>query len=291
MNNSFKDRIRYDVPPLKQSNLNNRETNTKKRNVRNKPSSSNYKLDFKDNKKFKNIIRAVSLGLATLTVSAGIGAGIAIKNSNQAKNEFNATDIESQIRNSAMTQISEEDLSFDGQNFTIPKEIECDRPELYKVLAGTELDQLLNEYLANPTKSNKENLAVSLHGKENDLAKLNFELVKASLADSLGVSIDDIKITYTDNRLTIDTPHGSLEHWKKNGTHNDTEISNEYEELLRPIAEAYEKSKLGKMSDLSAEELIESYEELKPKLIKDEISITNNALGKTNNKEIEDEGR
>lgn len=315
--NEFRKSIHYDIPqPVRSNNTrNNQNMNTDKRNIHNrtiKNQSNPYQGKFKENEKLKKR-RALAIGLATLAVSAGIGIAV-YNNSQNNKNHFNATDIEAQIRDSALNEItmdiSEDDLVFDGTNFIISKEAKCDRPELYKVLSNSELDEKLNEYLEKPTSANKEKLSSDLNGKENELAKLNFELLKASLADSMGTTIDNISITYTDKRLLITTPGGEVEYWNYRDKINDTELPKDYANIISNIAKQYEKSKLGNESNLDAKELIDAYSEIKPLIVEHNLTIANRnrlclqnikdgeyydyskgLFGSSNIKELEDDGR
>ncbi len=114
--------------------------------------------------------KSIATGLLAATLLSGTAIGV---------NVYEAKRAEKLSRN------IEQEISFDGQ---------CDRPELYKVLHNTDLDEILNEYYADPTDENKQKLMNDLQGREEELAKFNVDLLLASLADSANVSINDVQI-------------------------------------------------------------------------------------------------
>jgi len=198
---NLRDDVKFRIPEDKQReiaarhNTNMQNTTQNKRNLRNQ--TAPHRQKYSEDGKLKRII-AIVLASATL-----VGGAIALKNYNDYKKdikELNTTDIEVQIEEEARKQGIMEELEFDGQNFN--STIKCDRPELYKVLSNTDLDEILNRYFENPTDEAKANILKQLEGREEEFAKFNMDLIEASFADSKGVSIDDISMRAVFNHYT-----------------------------------------------------------------------------------------
>lgn len=136
---------------------------------------------------------------AGFVVAGAVGGTVAHINH---MNEIYSRDLQSEIetmakeelRDNLKENLDEIDFTFDGNKFNIA--YDCSRPELYNVLKNTDLDELLNAYLENPTRSQKEKLVSQLEGREEELAKFNVDLIKASFADSKNISKDNINIDF-----------------------------------------------------------------------------------------------
>lgn len=134
-------------------------------------------------------------------------------------------------------------------------------PEFYNVLKNTDIDELLCEYYKNPTKEAKELLLNQLQGREKEFAEMNFNLLKASFADTYNNSPENYRITYnfTDNNynsninndelitrendrgtvLKIQTAKGNLEGYYRAGKSNFTEVPLDFFELMSTAAKTY----------------------------------------------------
>lgn len=288
--------IKYVIPADKQreiaahySNQNNpnyRETNSRKRNVRNQVTPNKQK--YKGNDKLKKIL---AIGLSTLAVSGAIGASII---SDYNLKELTSRDIQSEILNDAIEQINLSNLNFDGQNFN--PSLKCSRPEMYKVLSNSDLDEKINIYLANPTAENKEHLIHDLEGREEEFAKFNMDLIAASLADSQGTTIDDISIkavfnydnvqhgdnimkgtdAYIGHTLTIDY----LEGYTERGKTNFKEIPEDIFNLISDAKFNYlapDSSYFNNNSNI-IERGLETYIQLKQVLAEHDFTIKNGKL-------------
>lgn len=246
-----------------------RETNIKnnpnKKNIKNKPSTRNGKF----------IGRIKALIAAGIVLVGGVTAVATYKAHQANLTEIYSADIETDIKNEALEHAKEnltiDDLISDGQGFNVA--VPSNRINEYNLLSNTDVDKELNDYFADPTDEAKSNL----ENRKKDIANLNFNLIKASLADSLDCTINDITITYTDTVLRIHSPKGYLEYWSDAGKHDDTQISSEDARTIRRIAEAYMEAK-SEQSNLSIDEAIEHHANLKHILGEYNYTINDNKL-------------
>lgn len=149
--------------------------------------------------KTMNKIRRNAAIIAAGVVVAGVVGTVAYINhmnklySRDLQSEI-ATMAKEELRDNLTNNLDEIDFTFDGNQFNIA--YECSRPELYNVLSNTDLDELLNTYFEQPTGKQKEELLSQLEGREDEFAKFNLDLIKASFADSKHISKDNINIDY-----------------------------------------------------------------------------------------------
>ena len=185
--NNFRNSIRYDVTkantPTSHQNSNLNRTNPQKKNIKDQPTTKNTKYK-------RNILKSITIGALAAALAIG-GIAIGVKSHNDKMNIF-TNDKQSQIEASMLEEfkkISVEDLVFEGNN--VSASVDCKEAELHNVLSNTNLDAVLNEYIANPTEQQKEQLLNNLEG----IAQLNFDMIKASFADGLNKTKDDVSIT------------------------------------------------------------------------------------------------
>jgi len=242
--NNFLEDLRYDTS----------QKNNNKRNVKNYTTHHKAKIDSKNSKKLKELKRRLAIGAAALITAAGISTAVIheIGERIEERDKYNSRDIQTEIENNGIET----------------------RPELYKVLSNTDLDEKLNKYYAEPNKENKNNVLKNINPQE--LAVYNFEMLKATIADGLGVSKDDIQIKYTRDELTIYTPNGNLNYWGKNGKENDNEIPSDYANLILRIAKDYQKTKSG--NELESGATIEDNLELKKYITEHTFSLRDGTL-------------
>lgn len=226
-----------------------KKRNVNKRTLQNKPRT------------LKNLrLFATTLLVGSLLTS---GAHFLIK---QAENKKNATSVQHEFEMTVIDDFKSkerdellENLTFDN-NDKLQIDIPCRIPEFYKVLKNTDIDELLCEYYKNPTKEAKALLFNQLQGREKEFATMNFNLLKASFADTYNNSSDDCKIIYnfTDNNynsnnndelityendmgtvLNIQTTEGNLEGYYREEKTNFTEVPSDFFKLMSTTAKTY----------------------------------------------------
>lgn len=184
-NNTSNNALRVPNIPDRQNNI----YNPHRRDVRNKPPVPSQK-------KYKGTmikkIAGILAGIAILGGGIKIGSNIYENYVNEQYSRDLQSEIEVAVKEEVKNNIDRLNITFDGNNFNVV--CGCDRKELYNVLTSTDLDELLNTYLSNPTDIEKEKLLSELEGREEDIAKFNMDLIEASFADSEGVSKDKIHI-------------------------------------------------------------------------------------------------
>ena len=184
-NNTPNNALRFSNNPNRQNNI----YDPHRRNVRNKPPVPSQK-------KYKGTmikkIAGILAGIAILGGGIKIGSNIYENYVNEQYSRDLQSEIEVAVKEEIKNNIDRLNITFDGNNFNVA--CGCDRKELYNVLASTDLDELLNTYLSNPTDIEKEKLLSELEGREEDIAKFNMDLIEASFADSENTSINNIDI-------------------------------------------------------------------------------------------------
>lgn len=233
-------------------------------------------------KKYKrNITKNTSIAiLATLLATGSIALA-----SNTYNNHYNSRDIQNEIREATLAKLeSPFETEWNGESFSI--QLPCDRPELYNVLKESNLDEILNDYLKNPTTKAKELLFSQLEGREEELAEFNMNLIRASFADSQHTTMDNIDIdvtfrhndaehrneiangtkTYIGQSLNINTPKHSAQSYLNSFEYNYDEIPVDLSTLLTrarlqeeaPNSSYFENDKLSKL-----ERALKTYKEIK----------------------------
>lgn len=277
--NNMRENLRYNIPIENQRALAQKytqqptpiplnKTNRIRKDMKNHPKTSK--------KKYKGNIKAkIFAGLLSLSL---VGGAIGINQYKEELNEMYSYDLQANTETSS---------------------------ELHNVLENTDLDELLNEYLAAPSKDNKEQLLTKLKGRDSELAKLNLDLIEASLADSLNISKDEVSIKalfkHLDEkngndimkgtgiyrghtlRITTDRMSNIIEAYKNvtNGTYNYTYISKDLFDLISnakfnyiaPESSYYQRSKSSRI-----ERAIETYKDLKEILNEKDFTIYNNRI-------------
>ena len=234
----------------------------------------------------RKIKRTIAITLAGLFAASSIGIFAKrsidknrIEGSRDLSNETKIHDVLEENNTSSLL----DSYTFDGQNYVSTKA--CSRPNIVKLLDSTDLDELLNNYIKNPTKENLQ----MLNGKESQIAQLNFNLFKAALADELGTETSNIHILYQDGDfregkyLTIkqgDVPilqsfaHKVIfdENSNQQEVHNTTQIPNfnQVKDLVLD-AEAAKYSNAG----FKIKDLIKEHKNLKKILANNNIRIRN----------------
>ena len=246
--------------------------NTAKRTIKNKPKTMSKLKVF-----------------ATAAILTGLAAG-GFAYSNLKQNEKNATSAQLEYEIAAIEDMKSkkteellEALTLNNGKMQIDMPYRI--PEFYNVLKNTDIDELLCEYYKNPTKEAKELLLNQLQGREQEFAEMNFNLLKASFADTYNNSLENYRITYnfTDNNynsninndelitrendrgtvLKIQTAKGNLEGYYRAGKSNFTEVSSDFFELMSTAAKTYTDINYFNSKEDLMNSLMENYLEIK----------------------------
>lgn len=270
---NIKEEYRYQIPANKQIEIaekyNSHQktiTNDNKRSCKNTPATKKGR--------FSGKIKAL-IAAGIIIAGTAITGSIIHQVHQEELTKIYSADIQSDIARETLEHAKEhltiDDLMFNGQGFDVA--LPSNRINEYSVLQSTNIDEKLNEYFANPTDEAKS----YLKSRKKDIANLNFNLIKASLADSLGCNINEISINFTDTALRIHSPKNSLEYWADNGKHNDNQISSVDAKVIKSIAEAYEEAK-SKQHNLNIDKLLEHHANLKHILGEYNYTIEDNKL-------------
>lgn len=164
----------YRRPPVEYVNnvYNNRNRNIKTPKVQH-------------NKKW--IAKSAAIGLAIASFATTIGI---VKHQ---QHQYDIAPIQQQIELKAKEDLQQniDNYYFDGTNFTV--DFKSPYTELYKVLSNTDIDEIMDDYLKNPSKESKE----IIEGRIDDLVNFNTDVLKALLADGEKTSIDNVNMTLT----------------------------------------------------------------------------------------------
>lgn len=236
----FLNSIRYDTSPK----------NNNKRKVKNSTTPHKVKANRENSEKLKDLRRKFAIIAVTLA-AAGIGT-YAMHKTIEKRDDYNSINIQTEIENNGIET----------------------RPELYKVLSNTDLDEKLNSYYAEPNKENKNELLKNINPQE--LAVYNFEMLKASIADGLGIKKEDITIRPEGNDLRLYTPEQNLTFWGAKGKHNDSQIPFEYGNLISRITKQYQAYIDGE--ELNTEKNIADNLELKKYITEHTFSLRDGTL-------------
>ena len=153
------------------------------------------------NEKKKRNIRGLAIIAATSLFISGIGIGVGLDKRNRREDSKSLetsillNDIgleEGEFTSSNLQKL----LSLD-ENGNYVTNIQSSRPEIYRVLQSTDIDELIDNYILNPSRENLE----KLNARGPELAKLPWLLYRAEYADMLrqqgkDVHYEDIHIEY-----------------------------------------------------------------------------------------------
>lgn len=225
---------------------------------------------------------------STILLTALATGGFAYSNLKQ--NEKNATSAQLEYEIAAIEDMKSKKTEELLETLTLNNgKIQIDMPyripEFYNVLKNTDIDELLCEYYKKPTKEAKELLLNQLQGREKEFAEMNFNLLKASFADTYINSPENYRITYnfTDNNynsninndelitrendrgtvLNIQTAKGNLQGYYRAGKSNFTEISLDFFELMSTAAKTYTDINYFNSKEDLMNSLMENYLEIK----------------------------
>lgn len=136
-----------------------------------------------------------------------------------------------------LTENTDRAYAYDAETNEFTYKTNCTRPNVYEVLNQTDIDEELNKYIAGDSTNKKD-----LQKRIDEINELNENLIKASLADSLG--IDDLKDIYIipqilsnsfiGERLQIRTPDEWLEAFCSFDAYQSNYRCN-YEEIPQPL--------------------------------------------------------
>ena len=314
--NNFIDSLRErgDIPPIKVEpkdpyevllNKNKTEVNNNKEEKRTISKSSEKYTESKLKEPNKKIRR-----IAALLAAGAIFVGGLVAHNAAQKNEYNkecAFDLEGSIVSDTYNNLHENEdrpFTYNEENKTFIYEQNCTRPNLYKVLSQTDIDEILNSYISDGSR----NLEEVLKERVADINNFNVALLKASLADSLGIDMEDVEIKvgffgnsneekeeiingnkqYVGHRLTIASPETpSLEaQTKTNIKYNQTPDNlynyDEINEILFDIISDIKMAEVAPNARYSNEDIltraISNYKNLKCIINEHDLSIKDGKL-------------
>lgn len=164
----------YRRPPVEYVNS---RYNNRKRNIKTPKVKNNRKWIVKG--------AAMALSIATLATIIGIA-----KNK---QHQYDIAPIQQQIELEAKENLQQniDNFSFDGTNFTTS--VNTQYKELYKVLSNTDIDEVMDNYLNEPSEESKAQIKERI----DDLVNFNTDVLKALIADGEKTSIDNVKMSLT----------------------------------------------------------------------------------------------
>lgn len=137
------------------------------------------------NKKWIARGAAMALAIAALATPIGINK--------HKQHQYDTAPIQQQIELQAKENLKQsiDNYSFDGTNFKVSANTQY--KELYNVLSNTDIDEVMDEYLKNPSEESK----AIIKGRIDDLVNLNTDILKALVADGEKTSIDNVDMSLT----------------------------------------------------------------------------------------------
>lgn len=163
--------------------------NTYNMNNRNQTRRRNIKAPLAKNNKKWSASKAAILILAL----TALGTAIAIPKIEEHR--YATTSVQEQIESEAQKELMEEtkegNFYFNGSNFEI--KANTHHQELYKILESTDIDELVDKYIKDPTTE----LRTQIENRIDELVDFNINTLKALFADGENTSIDNINISMT----------------------------------------------------------------------------------------------